>query len=129
MKLKDKILRFSLLALLSLLSLSVQAEEQETQHKCLLIYSLSGPSQTFFSQQVEQLKMQLLRKDIALMDLNSWYPEPPYIALSGRQKSLLRTSYDLPHQGNAAVLLDKNDQLIVRYQGTVDLVNILLACH
>jgi hypothetical protein len=129
MKLKDKILRFSLLALLSLLSLSAQAEDQGPQHKCLMIYSLSGPSQTFFSQQVEQLKMQLLRKDIALMDLNSWYPEPPYIALSGRQKSLLRTSYDLPHQGNAAVLLDKNDQLIVRYQGTVDLVNILLACH
>lgn len=123
-------MRYSLLAsLMILMCLPAQAQNPRAQYKCLLIYSLSGPSQTFFSQQVEQLKAQLLRHDIALMDLNSWYPEPPYIALSGRQKSLLRTTYNLPYQGNTAVLLDKNNQLIIRYQGTVDIVNIMLACH
>jgi hypothetical protein len=123
-------LRFSLLALLlASLCLHAQAENQAAQHKCLAIYSLSGPSQTFFSQQVEQLKTQLLIKDIALMDLNSWYPEPPYLALSGRQKSLLRKTYNLPSQDNTAVLLDNKGQLIVRHQGTVDLINLMLACH
>ena len=123
-------MRLILLAsLLILICLPVQAQNQRAQYKCLLIYSLRSPSHTFFSQQVEQLKSQLLGQNIALMDLNSWHSEPPYLALSGRQKSVLRQAYNLPPQDTAAVLLDNKGQIIVRYQGTVDLVNLMLACH
>lgn len=107
---------------LSLFSFSVHAQQ------CTIVYSLNGLSHQSFNQQVNQLNPHLLRKEIRLIDMNTWQTELPHLPISGRERAKLRKQYVMPKTENSAVLLNKSNEVIDRYENTVDLVDIILSC-
>lgn len=95
---------------------------------CTMIYSLQGNAQSYFIEEVEQLKIDLLRHDIALVDLNNWLKQPPFLSISGRERRALRQQYQIPSETNQLVVIDNKGQEIARFTGSVTLVTAILAC-
>ncbi len=100
-----------------------------SQSTCSVLFSLSRSANLYFNQEIEQLNSQIKRHNVRFVDLNNWQKEPPFIAVSGRERNQLRAKYQLEHSINQAVLINKQGQLISRYTGSVTVVNVLLDCQ
>ncbi len=97
-------------------------------HQCTIIYALDGVAHDSFNQQIESLERHLKEKKVELIDINEWQSSPPHVAVSGREKALLRKRYALGFSDDNAVLLNARGKLVERYSNTVDLVDILMNC-
>lgn len=95
---------------------------------CLLIYSLQRSALDYVVEEAQQLNAELKRHNIALIDLNNWFQQAPYIAMSGREKRLLREQYQLPANQNQLIVIDDKGRELARFTGSVTLVSALLSC-
>lgn len=100
----------------------------EFSPSCTIIYSLQRSAQQYFVDETSSLSAQLIEQDIKLIDLNNWYDHPPFLALSGRERSQLREQYQLPANLNQAVVVDANGRELRRISGSVTLVDAILFC-
>jgi hypothetical protein len=105
------------------------AQEQKfALAKCTIVSSLGRSANQYFAEQVAQLDVHLVRKNIRIIDLNNWHDNPPYLRVSGRERAKLRTRLSLPSNVNQAILLDERNQVLKRFSGTVNLVDVILSC-
>ena len=100
----------------------------ELSPACTVIYSLQRSAQQYFIDETTSLSEQLIQQNIGLIDLNNWYERPPFVAISGRERSQLREQYQLPVNQNQAVVVDSNGREISRITGSVTLVDAILSC-
>ena len=100
----------------------------EFRSGCTVIYSLQRSAQQYFVDETSSLHQQLIQQGVTLIDLNNWLEHPPFMAISGRERSQLREQYQLPASQNQAVVVDASGREITRISGSVTLVDALLSC-
>ncbi|MEP1447892.1 MAG: hypothetical protein ABJK37_17455 [Paraglaciecola sp.] len=99
------------------------------QAKCTIVYSLKRSADKYFNDEISQLDTQIKKQKIQFIDLNNWRKVAPHVEISGRFRNQLRHRYDLPKNMNQAIILDSKGQELIRYSGSVTLVNGLIACN
>jgi hypothetical protein len=123
---------YSASILLSLLALiphtSFAQETLFSKANCTIVYSLERSADKYFNNGIDQLRVQINKKNIHFVDLNNWGKTPPHLDVSGRLRNLLRQQYDLKKSINQAVLVNDQGKMLNRYNGSVTLVNTLLDC-
>lgn len=124
---------YSASIMLSLLMLmphtSFTQETIFTQANCTIVYSLERSADKYFNNEITQLSVQIDKKNIHFIDLNSWSKTPPHLDVSGRLRNQLRQLYGLKKDINQAVLVNNQGEMLNRYNGSVTLVNALIDCR
>lgn len=119
-----------MLSLWLLIPHTSNAQETVFSHaSCTIIYSLERSADKYFNDGVEQLSNQINKKNIHFIDLNNWGKAPPYLEVSGRFRNQLRKQYGLKKGINHVVIVDEQGQELIRYTGSVTLVEALLNCR
>ena len=116
------------LCLLFVLAIVFPHASKAKAPRCTVIYSLTGISHQSLNTQIDRLSASIEKHNIRIIDMNTWQDTPPHFAVTGRQKRLMRKQYVMSKFKNTAVLLDSNENVISRYENTVDLVDLLLSC-
>lgn len=117
---------FCLLLLLLASSITHASDKLLENSNCAVVYSLYGVTQMRFQEQREQMQPHLKRLRIRLYDLNDWqYHVTP---LSGRERQVIRRTYDLRPREDNALMLFVNGELLVHQQRDIDLVSLVMTC-
>lgn len=113
--------------LVSSLSLAVPLTamaDTKTNARCTIITSFTKASEQVYLSQFEQLRLHLQREKIQVWHVMRWQSN-----LDARKARLLRKQWQLRYRRNNAVLLDRQMQLLHRYEQEFDLVDALMRCR